>query len=201
MTAATPAAGDSWKSRLPARRPALPGCSVPCEPACSGCRPPSRARLSATWCCPSARPSPTHRVWVLATSNWSRWPSGCKAAGSRRRSATRPRFPQRSPGEPLRAWAVADRAVGRRVAPCERPLRDAGDAPRCIPRRRAQVDRWDRDAFLSRLRRAIPDSWNRRLNGSRCNAGSVHRLSGWEATCHTRRKAGRPPSTLAGEIA
>jgi hypothetical protein len=40
--------------------------------------------------------------------------------------------PQRSPDELLRAWAVADRAVGRRVAPCESPLRDAGDPPRCI---------------------------------------------------------------------
>jgi hypothetical protein len=135
MTAVTPAAGDSRKSRLPARRAASPGCGVACEPACSSCRPPSRARLSATWCCPSARPSPTHRVWVLATSNWSRWPSGCKAAGSRRRSATRLRFPQRSPGEPVRAWAVAGRAVGRRVAPCEGRPGTPVTLHRRIPRR------------------------------------------------------------------
>jgi hypothetical protein len=29
MTAATPAAGSSWTSRLPPRQPAVPGCGAP----------------------------------------------------------------------------------------------------------------------------------------------------------------------------
>jgi hypothetical protein len=50
------------------------------------------------------------------------------------------RTPHRSPGEPLRAWAVADRAVGRRVVRCEGPLRALVTLRRCIPRRLLIVD-------------------------------------------------------------
>jgi hypothetical protein len=66
MTAAMPARGNKWKSPLPARRPALPGCGMPCEPACNSCQmPPSRPMLSTTWSWPSARPPPTPSCRVL----------------------------------------------------------------------------------------------------------------------------------------
>jgi hypothetical protein len=152
-------------------------------------------RLSTAWCWPSARPSPPPSCNSCNLQPVKVAVGGCKAAGSRRRSATRPRVPQRSPYEPLRAWAVADRAVGRRVVPCEGPLRTQVTLRRCIPRRRAQADRCGRDAFPSRLRRAIPDNRHRRLNGE-----SMHRrlgspcLSHWGSYLpHSSGKAARPP--------
>ena len=171
MTAATPAAGDSWKS--PCRIAELRSGWARRRPACSSCRPPSRARLSATWCCPSARPSPTHRLWVLATSNWSRWPSGCKAAGSRRRPATRPRVPTALPDEPLRAWAVADRAVGRRVAPCQGPPRNAGHPPPAHPSATSQARRVAR--WSGRHQRVTATMWLTTRRGDLIDRGYLCR--------------------------
>jgi hypothetical protein len=145
MTAATPAAGDSRKSRLPARRPALPGCGMPCEPACNSCQmSPSRPMLSTTWSWPSARPPTTPSCmgpalqpvkvtigvqggWIEATIR----DQGCP-------------IPHCFSDEPSRAWAVADRAVGRRVAPCQSPPREIGDPPPAHRRPAAtgQLPRW-----------------------------------------------------------
>jgi len=176
MTAVTPAAGGSWKLLAASPSCVRAGCAV--RPACSSCRPPSRVRQRS-----ADRQRGRHQRIVCGFLQHPTGQGGRRVQGGRIETTIcdqAPR-PQRSPDEPLRAWAVADRAVGRRVAPCESPLRDAGDPPRCIPRRRAQVDRWDRDAFLSRLRRAIPDSWNRRLNGK-----------------SLQRRLGRPPPVGLG---
>lgn len=180
MTAATPAAGDSWKSRLPARRPALPGCGVPCEPACSSCRPPSRARLSATWCCPSARPSPTPSYVGSCASHTAPLMSPCGRG----------------------RWLIGS---GRRVVLCEGPLRDAVTLRRCIlgdgHRRGAQADRCGRANLPRPPTTGTPDSWNRRSNGKSMQRrlGSP-RLSHWGSYLpHSSGKAAKPPSTLAAE--
>jgi hypothetical protein len=172
MTAATPAAGDSWKSRLPHRRPALPGCGVPCEPACSSCLPPSRARLSTSWLWPSARPSPTPSCVGSCNIQPAKVAVGVQAAGSRRRSATAPPpLPHRSPDEPLRAWrwligllvdevCLARARAGMLVTLC-----------RCIPQGLVIVDAPGpigavEMIFPKSLRRAIPGLLESRgLNG------------------------------------
>jgi hypothetical protein len=78
---------------------------------------------------------------------------------------------------------------------CEGPLRDAGNAPPVHPsatgdRRRAQADWCGRDAFPSRLGRAVPDCWHRRLNGR-----SMQRRLGPVRACRT----GKLPATLVGQ--
>jgi len=114
MTATTPVADSSWTSRLPPRRAALPGCGAP-----------SRSSLQQL---PAAVPGEVVDDLVLAVSeavtNVIRYGScnlqpvkvavgvqgGWIQATIRDRAA---RIPHRSPDEPLRAWAVADRAAGR----------------------------------------------------------------------------------------
>src|SRR6266567_1300330 len=86
--AATQAGGRTWRSRLPARRAALPSCGVPSDTAWRRCQLPSRTRWSTTWSWPSARPPPTPSCTGPATRSRSRPPSGSVAAGSRRPSAT-----------------------------------------------------------------------------------------------------------------
>jgi hypothetical protein len=123
MTAAGPAAGDSWASRLPARRPALPGCGVPCEPAAAAAgRHPGRGcqRRGA------ARQRGRHQrppMWVLAH------PTPLPLMGPCGRGR----------------WLIG---VGRRVVLCEGPLRDAVTLRRCVlgdgDRRGAQADRCGR---------------------------------------------------------
>ena len=132
-----------------------------------------------------------------ATSNWSRWPSGCKAAGSRRRSATRPRFPQRSPGEPLRAWAVADRTVGRRVAPCQGPPRNAGHPPPAYPSATSQARRVAR--WSGRQQRVTATMWLTTRRGDLIDRGSLCRGALANAA-HRRLLTRVMPSEVLGDI-
>ena len=135
MTAVTPAAGGSWKARCRIAELPSAGCAV--QPACSSCRPPSRVRQ-----CGADRQRGHHQRFPMGFVQRPTGQGGrlVKVAVRGERRLDRgddlrpgPASPQRSPEEPLRAWAVADRAVGRRVVPCEGPLRDAGDPPPVQP--------------------------------------------------------------------
>jgi hypothetical protein len=209
MTAATPAAGDSWKSRLPVRRPALPGCGVPCEPACSNCLPPSRARLSTSWPWLRRRRHQRHPVWVLATSSRQGRRRGARRPdrGDDRRPR-HPRTPHRSPDEPIAGGAVADRAVGRRGVPCEGPRRDAGDPPPVHPsgtgdRRRPRADRCGRGDLPQKPTTGntrTPGAWvEREVDATPARQPAPVALGSYLP--HSSGKAARPSSMLAAETA
>jgi hypothetical protein len=123
MTAAGPAAGDSWAS-------------VAGSPTCrAGLRGAVRTSLQQL---PAAIPGEVVSDVVLPVSEAVTTPSCVGSCASH----TAPL------DEPLRAWAVAHRSVGRRVVLCEGPLRDAVTLRRCVlgdgDRRGAQADRGGR---------------------------------------------------------
>jgi hypothetical protein len=172
MTAVTPVAGDSWKSpcgiaelpcRASARRPTSLQQLLAASPGRGCCRRRGAGRQRGR--------HQRHPVWVLrhqpvrvAVGLQAGWIEATICDRAVPASHTAPVT------TPCRAWAVADRAVGRRVVLCEGPLRDAGDAPPEHPSAdwhlsKRQADRCGHHDRLSRLRRASPDSWNRRLNG------------------------------------
>ena len=140
MTAVTPAAGGSWK--LLAASPSCVRAGRAVRPACSSCRPPSRVRQRS-----ADRQRGRHQRIVCRFLQHPTGQGGRRVQGGRIETTIcdqAPR-PQRSPDEPLRAWAVADRAVGRRVAPCQGPPRNAGHPPPAHPSATSQarrVARW-----------------------------------------------------------
>jgi hypothetical protein len=194
MTATPPAAGDSRKAACRIASCVRAGRAV--RPACSSCRPPSWVRRRG-----ADRQRGRHRRFPV---RFLQRPTG---QGGRRSARRLDR------GDDLRPDPASHSAP--LTSPCGRGRWLIGQLVdelclarvrsgtlvtfrRYIPRRCAQPT--VRSGCLpSRLRRAIPDSWNRRLNGK-----SMHRwlgsprLSHWEATCHTRRarRGGRSPCSL-----
>jgi hypothetical protein len=203
MTAATPAVGGSW-SLLAASPSCLAGLRRPVRRACSSCWAPSRVRLSTTWCWPSVRPSPTPSCGGSCDIQPVRVAAGVQGGWIEATICDQALRPPSLPDEPLRAWAVADRAVVDELRFAKARSGTLVILRRCIP----LVGAPRPIGAVGMTVPAADDGHHRAPGNRRLNGQSMHPRVGSRPACRTGKlaatlvgKAARPPSRLAAEIA